>query len=90
MRIKLGQKVRDVVTGFTGIAEARTEWMNGCVRITVQPRAFKKDGALVVPDNKTFDEEQLAIVTAEPLALPRSRRTGGGGRAGPPARIDPL
>lgn len=26
-QIKLGQKVMDTVTGFTGIAVARTEWL---------------------------------------------------------------
>ena len=87
--IKLGQKVRDVVTGFVGIADCRMEWLNGCVRVSVQPvaRTDKKDGTQYVQDAKSFDEEQLEVVVAEPIALPnhRTRRAQtGGGRPDPP------
>lgn len=41
MEIKLGDKVRDRVTGFEGIATHRTEFMNGCVQILVSPRLKK-------------------------------------------------
>ena len=58
--IKLGDKVKDTVTGLTGIAVARTEWINGCARITIQP-PIKKDGT--PPDNYTVDEPQVAVVT---------------------------
>lgn len=54
--IALGKKVKDTVTGYTGIVVARTQWLNGCVRVTVQP-PVGKDGK--VPDNATFDEPQL-------------------------------
>ncbi len=45
-KIKLGQKVRDTITGMEGTAVARTEFMYGCVRIAVQP-AELKDGTPV-------------------------------------------
>ena len=100
--IILGQKVRDVVTGFEGIADCRMEWLNGCVRVGVQPvaRKDKEDGHQYVPDSKSFDEMQLEILDEKPIALPRhktprqeqmhpqARRTGGG-RPDPPARRDP-
>lgn len=62
--IKLGQKVEDTVSGLVGIAVARTEWLNGCIRISVQPK-IDKDGNL--PDNRDFDEPQLKIIEENPL-----------------------
>ena len=43
MQIELGVQVKDQVTGLTGIAVARTCWLNGCVRITIQP-VIDKEG----------------------------------------------
>lgn len=34
--IELGNKVRDTVTGFTGIVVGKTIWMYGCERFAVQ------------------------------------------------------
>lgn len=59
MTVKLGDLVRDKITGYTGIAVARTEWLHGCVRVTVQSQELK-DGKPV--ETSTFDEPQLAIV----------------------------
>lgn len=56
-----GDEVKDRVTGFKGIVVAMTTWLNGCVRITVQPPA-KKDGTL--PPTETFDSEQIQVVHA--------------------------
>jgi hypothetical protein len=39
--VKLGDKVKDRVTGLTGIVIARTDWLNGCIRMTVQPQELK-------------------------------------------------
>lgn len=58
--IKLGDKVKDRVSGFKGIAVAKHSYLDGCDRISVQPK-INKDGKL--PDSSTFDEPQLLIVT---------------------------
>lgn len=57
--IKPGDLVKDGITGFTGIVVARTEWLNHCIRCTVQPRELK-DGKPV--ESQTFDEEQLEVL----------------------------
>lgn len=62
--IKLGQEVEDIVSGLTGIAIARTEWLNGCTRICVQPK-LDKDGKFV--DSMDFDEPQLKVINENPL-----------------------
>jgi hypothetical protein len=58
--IELGDRVRDPVTGFEGIANAVTTWMNGCIRIAIQPEKLDKDGK--VPDDRYFDQGQLRVV----------------------------
>lgn len=73
--IKLGSKVRDKITGVAGIAIARTEWLNGCARITIQPQELK-DGKPV--DFTTVDEPQLEVLDADdPATLGRKTDTGG-------------
>jgi len=57
--VNLGDKVRDQLSGLTGIVVSRTEWMYGCVRCGVQPQELK-DGKPV--ESTVFDEPQLEIV----------------------------
>ena len=58
---KLGDKAKCKVSGFTGVVVAETRWLNGCIRITLQPPA-KNDGTL--PASETFDVGQIEIVKA--------------------------
>lgn len=58
----LGKKVKDRVSGFTGIAVSEHRYINGCMRITIQPEV-DKDGKL--PETATFDEPQLEIVISK-------------------------
>lgn len=60
-RISLGDKVRDPITKFEGIAICRAEWLYGCVRIAVQKEELDKDNK---PVELTFDETGLVIVAA--------------------------
>lgn len=71
--IKLGSEVKDTVTGFKGVVVGRSEFLNGCTRIGVQPKALK-DGKC--PDISWFDEPQLEI-TKENVVQPGPRNTGG-------------
>lgn len=34
--VNLGDKARDPISGYEGICVARTHWLNGCVRATLQ------------------------------------------------------
>lgn len=63
--INLGDKVRDRVTYLEGIVVARTEWLNGCIRMTVQPQELK-DGEPV--KSSGFDIEELELVKANAVA----------------------
>ena len=83
MAIAVGDRVKDMVTGFTGIVVCRSEWLNGCIRLQVQAEKLDKDGA--IKDPVAFDEEQLTIVKpsavvtnpAPPARPSRSIHTGG-------------
>lgn len=40
--IKLGQRVKDKVSGLIGIAVARVEYLNGCIQYSVIPSCDKE------------------------------------------------
>jgi len=69
--IKVGQQVRDVVTGFEGIATSKVEYINGCTQFGVQPKAV--DGKF--PEAVYLDHQRLQLVGEGP-AMPSSD-TGG-------------
>jgi len=60
MRINVGDTAKDTITGFAGAVVARTEWLNGCARITLQPTKLSKEGKTI--EAETFDETQVALV----------------------------
>lgn len=59
--IELGSKVRDPITGFTGIAVARVRYLAGCARVAIQPE-WKK-GEQRTPDMEYFDEPLLEVLS---------------------------
>ena len=72
--IELGSKVKDPITGLTGIAVARAVWLHGCARIHVQRQGFDKDGKPF--DIIGFDEPQLEVLQ-EKKVKKGSEKTGG-------------
>lgn len=72
--LELGDIAKDRITGFTGVVVAKTFWINGCIRLTLQPQKLKKgDGSPI--DNQTFDCEQLEVVKQK--VVEQSRPHGG-------------
>jgi hypothetical protein len=61
--IELGTKVKDLITGFTGVAVARTEWLYGCARIVVESCDLK-DGVPISP--QWFDEQRVEEIEGSP------------------------
>lgn len=77
--IRLGYKVRDRLTGFEGVVIARTEWIYGCVRITVQSEELNNDEMPSEP--YVLDEPQLEELEPTDLAVqginePEKKRAG--------------
>lgn len=72
-QIELGDIVQDLVTGFKGMAVARTKWITGCDRITVCPEhTVGKDIA-----TEAFDESMLKIVKRATKTVKERRDTDG-------------
>jgi hypothetical protein len=90
MTIELGSKVKDKVTGFTGIAIGETKWLHGCLRYTVQPQDRDKDGK--IKDCSAFDEPQLIVLEGpaktKVQATPMAERRSGGPAPEPMRRKD--
>jgi hypothetical protein len=78
--IRLGQKVRDSVTGFTGIAVSRCEYLNGCTHYGIAPKVGSDGKA---PDSVYYDWQRIEILgigVADDFA---SSPTGGPQREAP-------
>lgn len=90
-KIELGMKCKDIITGFEGIAIAKTEWLTGCTRFGLQP-PVDKDGK--VPEAVWFDETAMTIVSekrvcVEPEAAKKPKAKLGGPRPNPTRATDP-
>lgn len=72
--VNLGDKARDTVSGFSGVCVARTEWLNGCWRMTLQPQGLDKDGK--PQEAQTFDDFQLEVIEHKRQQV-GSKETGG-------------
>lgn len=81
-KIKLGQTVRDTVTGYVGVVVCRSEWLHGCVRVAVQG-PVDKDGKM--PDAINFDEPGLEVVPKAKAKTDKSKPPAGP-RADDPGR----
>lgn len=73
-----------MITGFTGIVHSRTEWLNGCVRVGVQPRELHEGKPV---ESQVFDIEQLECVGP---GLNVVAKATGGDRPNPKMRPDPV
>ena len=83
--IGLGDRVKDPLTGVTGIVCCVATWLHGCIRISIQPEKHK-DGKPA--DYVHFDQSQLVLIKRAvhaPMVLavaeapkPETRRSNGG------------
>ena len=81
--VALGDTVKDMVTGFTGMAVAHTKWLHGCERIVIEPQKLDKDGSTVDPE--TFDIQRIQVVktgTGAPVAKSIVKEPPGGPQRG--------
>ncbi|KKN56876.1 hypothetical protein LCGC14_0568010 [marine sediment metagenome] len=78
--IELGMMVKEGITGFTGTAVARSEWLWGCVSIAVLSGEHK-DGKPV--DEQWFDEGRLSEVPGTVAQEVAEEVTGGPTRSAP-------
>jgi len=61
--IRLGDKVKDKYTGFSGIVMAKTEYINGCVQYLVCEKYDKKKASVEMPTMEmSIDSQSLELV----------------------------
>ena len=66
--IKLGQRVKDKVSGFIGIAVAECEYLNGCIQFHVSPPVDENGNER---KDQWIDAAQLEIVDNGVLPEPK-------------------
>jgi hypothetical protein len=67
----LGYKVRDVVSGFEGVAESISFDLYGCIQIAVHPEMDKKTKPGEFPSGRWFDAKRLTVISKAPvMAVP--------------------
>ena len=85
--IKLGWKVKDYITGFTGIAISQTKYLHGCTQIGVRSEELHEGKPI---DVQWFDEPRLEVVEKTPVFRSEgSDPTPGGPRPTPPSKSHP-
>lgn len=72
--VNLGDKVRDKISGFEGIATGRTEYLYKCVHILVSHDKLDKDGK--IPDGFWLDEDRLEVLERGRIKAKNTDRTG--------------
>jgi hypothetical protein len=85
MKIKLGDRAKDRISGFEGVVTARTEWLTGVVRYGLEPEALRDgkpgeiqwfdEGRLTEPSQKsTVGFQELPAVPARGGPTPNPSR----------------
>ena len=59
-KIELGMVVRDKITKITGTVVARTEYLTGCVHVSIIPDVKRPNGR--APEWQSFNENQVDII----------------------------
>lgn len=69
----LGAKYKDLITGKTGVATGRVEYITGCNQALITPAADKNG---VAPDSFWVDEQRLERVGKELIVLDNGKTPG--------------
>lgn len=72
LKFKNGQKVRDKITGFEGTITCCAEYLNGCIRYSIQPEL---DAEGHYQESEVIDEEQLELI--KEATEKKTKPTGG-------------
>lgn len=83
VNIRLGDRVRDIVSGYEGIATAKLTHLNGCVYFSVVPPKSEKAMFTEAPGGSSMPHERLRVCKTGGLAdefskAPATERPTGG------------
>lgn len=83
---QLGNKVRDVITGFEGIATGHCRYMYGCNQVLITPDRLGSDGKTL--NGEWFDDQRVEVIEERviPVSATATAIAGGPQRDAPPTR----
>lgn len=86
--IKLGQRVRDWITGYEGVAASKHTYFNGCVHFIVVP-LMKKGKTLLneAPQGSYLSVERLRVIEESSSVLPADHEPTEKPTGGPSRRM---
>jgi len=84
--LELGMEVEDRITGYKGIAVARTHYLQGCDRLLVQAKGVDDEGKVFPPQD--FDEPDVVVIGYGVLPKPELEKKDNGGPRPYAARRD--
>ncbi len=73
--IKLGDKVKDRITGFVGTVVCKSEFLNGCIQFEVQPKITGKDNKIV--EAVSIDAQSLEVINVKKKKPVKKESNGG-------------
>ena len=68
--INLGDRVQDVISGINGIVVAKTQWLYGCERVTIEPEGNDKGKMF---DRITVDMPQVKLLKSKILVAKKEQ-----------------
>lgn len=80
--VQLGDRVKDTITGFSGIVIGVTDYLYGCKHVLVAPEGLTKEGKRLESD--WLDEDRLVVEKRGVVARPESAAVRAGGPATEP------
>ena len=72
-KICLGDEVEDLITGYKGVAVARTKFMNGCIQYTVACKMKKGETEYPKDFGIAIDEQSLKIIKKNKIVCHENR-----------------
>lgn len=82
--VKLGNKVHDNLTGFEGVAVAKTIWSSGAVTISVEPTELQENGQPIT--SQAFDVHRLEIISEPVIPVSQESEASTGGPQNDPSQ----
>lgn len=79
--VTLGDRVKDPITGFQGIAWSRISYLTGCDRIEVMKETTQQSEGKEIMTILVFDEPQLKIVKRRAKTVEVEKNKTGGPRS---------
>lgn len=64
---KLGNRVRDVVTGFEGVCASLHTYLHGCARVGIEPTTLSDKGEPIDP--RVFDIHRVEVLEDTPVPM---------------------